>query len=104
MRTLLLLGALVLIASPAHAIVTCGKNWITFPGTHVVPKAEKYRKSADDFWYKTNGTFTFRKSRFDRIVVLNDISPRSGEIIMSGMSGSYFVRGQDYYEVIGCLD
>ena len=104
MRSILLV-ALFLVASPAHAVVICGEDWITFTGTQLTLKKE-HDVTSGDLWHRIDGRFTFKKSQFISIVELNikDVPKGIGEITINNFSGSFLVRGQDYHEVIGCLD
>lgn len=104
MRSMLLV-ALFLVSSPAHAVVICGEDWITFTGTQLVLKKEN-DVTPGDLWHRIDGKFTFRKSQFSSIVEVDikDLPEEIGEITINKLSASFLVRGQDYYEVIGCLD
>ena len=101
--------AFVFGSNPAHAVVVCGKDWITFTAEYRLLHTEETRKKDNSdpmYQFRYLGRFTFPKSRFVEIesFYVDGKHAGWGTITIKNRQGSYAVTGQDYYEVIGCLD
>ena len=102
----LLLLSILLIASAAQAKVTCGKEWITFQAHYTNLKTDKKDQTLDDPFFRFDARFTARKSEIAGIqsTFIDGKREDGGHLRLMNTAGSYFIQGQEYYEVIGCLN
>ncbi len=107
--TALLLISVMVLPMPANSLVMCGKEWVTFTAVNAVYDREAQDKPFADRWSRYKADFTFRKNQISEVEKLykeedSEESDDWGIVTIDSRSGNFHVSGQDYYELIGCLD